>query len=448
MDRSKKIKRIGIFGHVGNQNLGDEAIITAVMQNIRCRYPGTEIYGFTINPDDTRNRHQITAFPIRRISKNSQPAKYCSEFKVHSQKPNKQSQLTEQIKGKLKAMPFAFPVLKTIQKGLPIFRDIPGEICFWRECYKNLRGIDLLIIAGSHQLNDYVGGPWAFPYTLLKWTVIAKATRTKVAFVSVGAGPIHSFLGKVFLRCALSLASYRSYRDEISKKQVEAIGVSGENPVFPDLVYSLKLPELAVPFDHFETSPPIVGINPMPLFHPAYWHEADARAYEHYLHELASFALWLMQRGYRVFFFPTQLRADLPVINDLTLIVEQNSPTDSKPRLVDRPIASFADLLGEMSRMDMIVATRFHGILLSYLLKKPVLGIAYHKKSEEIMATMGQAEYAIASSDLDVRALKKRFVSLESKCAALKVEIEQKLPPFKQALETQYDRIFELLEEK
>jgi len=39
MSKGQKVKRIGIFGHVGNKNLGDESIIASVIQNIRRAMP-------------------------------------------------------------------------------------------------------------------------------------------------------------------------------------------------------------------------------------------------------------------------------------------------------------------------------------------------------------------------------------------------------------------------
>src|SRR5215475_1124500 len=60
------LRRIGIFGHVGTGNLGDEAILEAAIQGVRGRCPQAELCGFSINPDDTRSRHGIPAFPIRR----------------------------------------------------------------------------------------------------------------------------------------------------------------------------------------------------------------------------------------------------------------------------------------------------------------------------------------------------------------------------------------------
>ena len=58
--------KIGVFGHVGNKNLGDEAIISAVIENIRIRLPHAQVLGFTTNAKDTRVRHNIPAYPIRR----------------------------------------------------------------------------------------------------------------------------------------------------------------------------------------------------------------------------------------------------------------------------------------------------------------------------------------------------------------------------------------------
>ena len=65
-DSAPHSMRVGILGHVGNENLGDEAIIAAVIQNIRRRWPDAEIRGFTLVPADTEERHGIPSFPIRR----------------------------------------------------------------------------------------------------------------------------------------------------------------------------------------------------------------------------------------------------------------------------------------------------------------------------------------------------------------------------------------------
>ncbi len=440
MNKLPGVRRIGILGHVGNENLGDEAIITAVIQNIKCRCPDAQIYGFTINPEDTEKRHKISAFPIRRLDE----LKLTREKPINHESSGTPSNLAKQIRTKLRALPVIYPFLRATRKSCHILLDSLAELRFLTQCYRNLKGIDLLIIAGSQQLIDYVGGPWAFPYTLFKWVLLAKAVKTKVAFVSVGAGPIQSPLGKFFARNSLVLASYRSYRDETSRTFVETLGVSGQNSVIPDLVYSLQIDAPSTNSFGSE-SLPIVGINPVPFSDEQYWLGANAGQYETYISKLASFALWVIQRGYRVLFFPTQIRLDAPVINDIKKLMQAKANGDLKQNILDKPIFSFDDLVSAIHMTDIVVATRFHGIIIPYVLNRPVLGIAYQRKTIDLMAQMGQSEYVVDINSFDADSLKTRFISLESRSAAIKDEIQQKKSAFRQALQDQYDQVLHLV---
>jgi len=434
------IRRIGVFGHVGNENLGDEAIISAVIQNIKLRCPKAQIYGFTCNPADTEKRHNITAFPIRRLGNPTRSSKESPTSKGSETLP----MFREQIKSRLKSLPVVWVSLKAIKKSWEILVGMVCELNFLVQCYRNLKGIDLLIIAGSQQLIDYVGGPWAHPYTLFKWVLLAKAVKAKVAFVSVGAGPIRSSLGKCFARNSLRLANYRSYRDETSRAYVETLGVSGPNMVFPDLVYSLQVD---APARTRSGGPflPIVGINPVPFLDEQHWLGANAQQYEIYINKLASFALWVIQRGYRILFFPTQLYLDPPVIADIKSVMQAKTNSDIEQSIVDEPIRSFDDLVSAIRMTDIVVATRFHGVVIPYVLNRPVLGIAYQKKTIDLMAQMGQSDYVVDITSFDVDSLKTRFISLESRSSAIKDEIKWKQSAFKQALQNQFDQVMHLM---
>jgi len=91
---------------------------------------------------------------------------------------------------------------------------VPAELGFLVRAYLNLRGTDLLLVAGSGQLNDYWEGPWGIPFTLFKWALLAHATGTKLALLSLGAGPLRTRVGKFFVNQTVRLADYRSYRDD------------------------------------------------------------------------------------------------------------------------------------------------------------------------------------------------------------------------------------------
>ncbi len=290
------VKKFAVFAHIGKGNLGDEATMAAVIQNVRLRHPGAEIRAFTLNPVDTQERHKIPAFPIRRPSD------------AHSAVGG-QAQGTADGAGTVPAGPAGrikqgikkVPVLGTLLRGLwNAARTIPAciaELAFLMKSSQRLKGTDLFIVAGGGQLGDYFGGTWGFPFTILKWSLMAKARGAKPVFLSVGAGPINTFLGKLFFRWSLSLANYRSFRDESSRRLIASLGVSGENHVFPDLVHGLQPPRTVRDGRH---GAGVVGINPLPFHDSRYWAEDSPDVYQRYVQTLASFAVWLVKAGHKV----------------------------------------------------------------------------------------------------------------------------------------------------
>jgi len=444
MTNHSPVKQIGIFGHVGTLNLGDETIIAAVLQNIRIRYPDAQIRAFTFNPEDTRSRHGIASFPLRRTNgffpgtKLQVPA---AQLLTSANEPPEHSG----IRNTIKRIPLLFPVMKAVRNGFKTIRSSFSELIFLRSCYKNLKGTDLLIVAGSGQLTDHSGGAWAYPYTFFKWALLARTLGIKLAFVSIGTSWIESPLSKFFFKFALSRADYRSCRDVSSEKQVHLLGISGETIVVPDLAYSLNMPAATVS-PKPRGSRLVVGINPIPFYHEKMWHKADRQLYEKYVDTHASFACWLVHRGYEVVLFPTQLRADLPAIQDILAAVQRRDPAASDLVHLNSPLYTPDDLIAAMSQMDFIVAARFHGVLISHLLHKPVLAVSYHHKTADLMARMGQSECTVDIDECTLGTLTNRFILLESRRTTIAAEFERMVPICRKALDSQYDRVFSLLE--
>jgi polysaccharide pyruvyl transferase WcaK-like protein len=428
---------VAIIAHAGNQNLGDEALVAAVIDGVRRHAPAAVIRAFSLNPTDTSARHGIAAFPLRRGSPASEAAgtdEGVAGPRWRAVRPG--------LKRVVQAVPGLHPLLRGVRTGVRLAGRVLAEPAFLVASYLRLRGVDVLLVAGSQQLNDAYGGPWGFPYTLFKWSCLARLTGTEIAFLSVGAGPVSAPLSRWFVRRALSLARYRSYRDAISSRLVEGFGVRGANPVAPDLVYGLRIappPPPPPPRPREVRSPPLVGANPVPFYDGRYWPVDDPATYRNYVRTLAAFGDWLVDSGHRVLFFPTQLRADPLVIDDIRRAMRSNGHGRGTAAVVPgRRIASLGDLIAEIADTDIVVASRYHGILIALLLEKPVLGIAYHPKSLELMATMGQAEYAIEAARCEPDLLIERFRSLEARAAAVRGEIAGRLAALQDALERQY----------
>jgi polysaccharide pyruvyl transferase WcaK-like protein len=440
MAAARSKKRIGVFSHGGLKNLGDEALLAAVIQNTRLRLPDAEIIGFTINPPDTVARHGISCFPIRRLENFSSPTQ--AQEAQQTPAPPSASKDSVPVRGLrhfLKSIPGFRPAIIGLRKLGTVLLAVACEPTFLFDSYRRLKGVDLLLLAGGQQLND-IYGTWSFPYTLFKWMVLARWTGTKVALLSVGAGPINGPISRIFIKRVVNMVAYRSYRDSISADLVRSLGVKGDHPVLPDLVYSLQLP---TPKSLHAAEHCVVGTNPVPFYDGRYWAAPDPARYQDYVQKLARFSVWLDHTGHSILFFPTQARADVFTIDDIR---RQMNGSGNSPRILEcRPIQNLEDLVSEINRTDIVIANRYHGILISLMMNKPVLGIAYHEKSRALLAQAGLGDYVLNISHFKTEDLIEKFRALESNAPALKKVMTERLAPLRKALDDQYDIVFGLV---
>ncbi len=438
---------IAVFGHFGRQNLGDEATIQAVVENIRLRIPKARIVGLSLDPTDTAQRHGIPAHPIRRLTGTRSAPSTNSVVKTASaakRVPNvAQPRSPDTLRGALKRIPLLHSLVSAVRATLSFFPTFIAEACFWRSSAKLLRHVDLLLITGSNQFLDNFGGPWGFPYTLLKWSFLAKRCGVKVVFLCVGAGPISSRLSKIMIRLALRCSAYCSFRDVRSQKLIQSLGYSRTTYVYPDLAFSLHPDNVpaALAQDCVAERRTVIGINPMPVFDERYWHIGNKQKYSQYLGVLASLSASLMSEGYAVVFWGTQPKDQL-VIDDIEerLAREPEDHLDRcwrrvKPQSVD-------ELLDAICGFDIVIATRFHGVILSLLAGKSIAAICYHQKMHDVMNDIGQGSYSIgieqsASSDIMacVRQLAERDVQQMQDMAKRRDE-------YRKLLQSQYDVLF------
>jgi len=184
----------------------------------------------------------------------------------------------------------------------------------------------------------------------------------------------------------------------------------------------------------------MVAINPLPYFDPRSWAEPDADRYRRYVAVLASFASWLLSQGYRVCLVPTQLRADPPVIQDVLAELGRLGRIAGTAERLDPPVGGFKDLVRLLTDADVVVATRFHGVVLAQMLGRPTLGIAYRRSTRDLLEDMGQGAYGIDIGELTLEALIDRFTALEADRGA-SARLQARLLDYGRFLADQYDRV-------
>ena len=130
-DTSCHHRRVALFGPYASRNLGDTATQMSVMQNLRRRCPDVQFLGISPEPDDTLRSLGIPAFPLTGFGASA--GDLGGEFHT-SAHPDRGRAVS-----------------------LRAIRKIAGFV----------RSLDLLVISGGGQIDDFWGGPWAHPWSML-----------------------------------------------------------------------------------------------------------------------------------------------------------------------------------------------------------------------------------------------------------------------------------------
>jgi polysaccharide pyruvyl transferase WcaK-like protein len=333
------------------------------------------------------------------------------------------------------------PVARFLRK---IIIGIPSELYRWLAAIRILKGMDMFIVPGTGLLTDAYGlTPWG-PYTLFKWSMVAKLCRCKLLFVSVGAGPVYSAFGKYFVKSALSLADFRSYRDYASLECLKRIGFeTNRDRVYPDLVFSL--PETVIPSDKSEKEPrTVVGLGLMEYYGKPSIDSPHNAIYLAYLENLVVFLRWLLVHEYDARLLIGDV-GDRRVTEEFRSLLKERSLIYDEARVIDEPVSSVEHLLSQLAATDIVVATRFHNVLLALLLNKPVIAISFHHKCTSLMSEMGLSQYCHDINDMNVGRLIEQFQDVERNAENLKLVIRQRVEESRKALDEQYNLIFNRL---
>ena len=404
--------KVAVYGVFGIKNLGNECTLQAILHNFQERLPGGEVYSICYRPDDTSLRHNIPGVAI------------CS--------PGRSSDETVERSGGISRL---FRIC---------FQRIPGEIWHWWKAVRNLRGTELVVMTGTGMLTDYSTSAFGYPYDVFMWTVAARLVGCKVRFVGVGVGPIYSSVSRFFIRTALSLADYRSFRDQFSKNRIEKFGFdSRRDPVFPDLAFSL--PEQVFPHPVKQTRQKVqVGLGVMDHrdihVHPTI--EEQETAYSTYLDKMCEFVSWLTKNGYGIRILQGDSKYDTRTRAELKARLEQRGIRYDQARIIDEDTATVEELLAQLAEVDIIVSPRFHNLLLGMMLDVPVVSISYDPKNDALLEGMGLGKYCQSLTGLDVQKLIEQFVDIQAKAKEVKPLIRDKASEYRSLLAQQYDLIF------
>jgi polysaccharide pyruvyl transferase WcaK-like protein len=422
-------KTIGLLDHMGWGNLGDAAVQESIISNIRRRLPNARLVAFSLNPEDTEARHGLTSYPITWSfprNKDSVPAS-----DSHS---SKGLGLGPRLKARLKEWRVLYAVTKPIH-------DIGRELGHLISSRRLVKSLDLLIISGGGQLSELWRGPWSHPYNVFKFCVLAKLSGTPIFIIGVGAGPLRHPLSRFFARWSVRLAAYASFRDVESQTLIHNLGPSAKTYVCPDPAYALDLRD-CVTTSHPQKARQKVGLNPIGFCDPRIWPRQDDRAYDLYLEKLATFSSWLLAHDYDVEIFTGEISVDRYAIEDLRRRLPASMLRHGRAKACCHPMYSLKDLLVQMSTFDFVITSKFHGVIFSHLLGKPVIALSYHHKIQDLMRASQHGQYCLDIDNFEVGSLVNVFGLLVDNNDDLKARFHHTARMYGSALQAQFDELF------
>jgi polysaccharide pyruvyl transferase WcaK-like protein len=431
-------------------NLGDGAIQDAVIHHLGKRLSEPRIQLATLSPRITSKLHGLPSFPIASAELNDDPPSLEPGTPTHPASRKVGAKYTEWFKKSLRSASWFYrvmaPAWRTIRKAGSLLRRAPRELRHLFRVYRLLKDTDLLVISGGGQIDDYWGGAFGHPYALFKWASLARVSHTPVVFLSVGVCSLGSRLSRRFAHRALRLAAYRSYRDGGSKELLRDATFTRDDPEYPDLAFSHPCTQQD-PFVPRHSNPKhfVVGVSPIAYLSPHGWPERDPSVYEYYLQTLCDFTGKVLDAGHTVVLF-TSARQDRFAVTDLQAKLRRIPNRESwGDRLQQIDQTCLDRQLEEIRKMDLVVASRLHGIILSHLLGKPVLALSYDRKVSAHMEAMAQGRLCLNLRDCTLPQLWDGFTTLGLEYSTLSTAVHSKVKEYSQKLDLQYDRLVQLV---
>lgn len=403
---------IALFGLFGVNNLGNEATLAAAVHALRTRLPDVRLVLLSAAPDQVA---QLECFPIQ-IDHDALPV---MEYLWRVRSPQRREKYRE--------------ILQWLTEPFRAFRT-----------RKQARGLDLLLIAGTGIADDFGQGPFDVPHHLYRWCRVVRGEGAAVRFASIGAGPVSHSRSRRWFRGALQCADYRSYRESSSKQFALDLGVQAESDrVLPDLVFSLPIPP-HLSGQSVQWPPRTIGLGVMGYYGWNAQREAGEKIYADYLDKISWLAGQLLDRGYSVRLLVGNRGGDQRAVTDVVNVTNARR-TGRDGSVTARQILSYLDVLEEIAQTDLVVATRFHNVLLAFLLERPVISIEYAQKNNDLMAEMGFADYCHSIETFDsaaVLAQVERLALLPHPPLDL---VRTRIAKYRELLQQQYDELIRSL---
>ena len=133
---------------------------------------------------------------------------------------------------------------------------------------------------------------------------------------------------------------------------------------------------------------------------------------------------------------------DVFAIDDLKERLLETESAYQGGSVVFRPIPTLKELLHQMASFDFVITSKFHGIVFSQMMGKPVIALSYLQKMEDLMREVGNGHYCLDIEHFESEELIERFQSMVKEEEYLKGLLQGSSMLYANALRVDFDRLF------
>ena len=327
---------IVIHGYFGFGNVGDEAILSVLIEEFKAIFNKAEFVVLSSNPQRTMKIHSVKAIRERLTSLG---------FWKHF--------LRSHILVFAGGGRYGYTTWRRIVL-LALLAELLGKVVIFR-------------------------GVGVYPY---EWRGRPIISKRPVAFKG---------LTGLLIRLALSKVSYISVRDKYSYMVLRLTGVKRSIAIEEDLAFRLKLPdpseckELAIKYDIHEGR--VLGVNLRTL---------DAETSEKVVNYVVKLVRDFMEKGFdKVVFIPFGFGSFRGRFFDNDLIVAFKLKRRIPNLIIINEELNPKEILCSFNYLDYVVAMRHHAVIFTLLAKKPILALVYDTKTLELLRMLSRDDINI-----------------------------------------------------
>lgn len=331
--------KIGIVGNYGNNNNGDEAILSGILQQLLHTFSIQieDITVFSNNPQQTVNRYGVKSYPLY------------------------------------------------YKKG----RNFNTFIHTYKKNRKYIQSLDLLVIGGGGILMDFYKREAQLFGT---YALMAKNMNVPYVVYGCGAGPIHTSMGKWSLRFMCRFADSISVRDPQSKQLLESIGVKRPITIIGDPAFTLKTTTKV-----YNSTPTRIGVSAVPFFNSNYWPQGSESKYKSYINSMAKNLDKLAeQHDVKFTFFGTKFPQDV----DATKHIKNSMKHKEQVEIIDKNLMPH-EILEITNVQDIVIGTRLHSLILATATATPIIAVSYHNKVNDFMHLAGLEDFCFSMDSIE-----------------------------------------------